>query len=79
MKYYITLPGDKPSAIASTNNILGETSFDNFWGENGFRALRNIISKYPEVLEDIKIFDDFKKQYSVEEFLDTIKGKKLIY
>ena len=77
-KFYITLPGDAPSSISSTNNILGEVSFNNFWAESGFRALQNIVNKYPDVLKDIRIFDDFKKQYSVEEFLDTINGKKLI-
>ena len=78
MRYYILLPGDASSSISSTNNILGEVSFNNFWAESGFRALQNIVNKYPDVLKDIRIFDDFKKQYSVEEFLDTINGKKLI-
>lgn len=77
MRYYIALPGDNQNSLSSPNNVLGEDSFDTFHAENGFRALRNIISKYPEVLKDISIIDDNMRSYSVEEFLDIIKKFKI--
>jgi len=78
MQFYILLPDDDFSALSSPNNVLGETSFDTFHAENGFRALRNIIMKYPQVLPDISIIDNEMKKYTVEEFLDTIKPYKLL-
>lgn len=77
MRYYITLPGDDPKAIRTPINVLGESSFNTFYTDLGFKALTNIISKYPEVLPYTKIFDDYKNEYSVEEFLDCIKDFKI--
>jgi hypothetical protein len=78
MMYYILLPNDTQDSIGSPNNVLGEVSFNSFYADNGFRALRNIIGKHPQLLESIKIFDDTKKQYTVEQFLDTIRDKRLM-
>jgi len=78
MKYYIRLSGDSDASISTTNNVLGESSFSTFYTENGYRALRNIVMNYPEVLEDVKIFDDTNKQYTIEEFFDSIKKLNII-
>ena len=78
MRFYIMLPDDDFESLSSPNNVLGEVSFNTFHAENGFRALRNIIGKYPEVLSDISIIDHNMKKYTVEEFLDYIKPFKLL-
>ena len=77
MRYYIRMPGDDKEAISSPNNVLGDVSYDTFYSDLGFKALGNIISKYPEMLDHVTISDDFKKYYSVVEFLDTIRPLKI--
>lgn len=56
---------------------LGEVSFDVFYPGDGFRALKNIIDKYPNVLERVQIFDDYDKKYEVDEFLNEISKYKM--
>ena len=72
------MSGDTKEAISSSNNVLGEISFKSFYAENGFRALRNMIERYPDVLEDVSIIDDNMKKYSVSQFLDLIAPLKLM-
>lgn len=70
MTYYILLPNDKEVTDA---NVLGEDNgFGRFDYGLGMDALTKIINKYPEYVEHIKIIDDNKKEYSVEDFLDII-------
>jgi hypothetical protein len=37
----------------------------------------NIVEKYPDKLEEISIFDQKMRDYTIEEFLDKIKGLKI--
>ena len=78
MRYYILFPEDDFNSLRNPNNLIGETSYTKFYAENGFRALRNIISKHPEVLSDIIIVDDNMQKYSVEQFLDAIRSLTLM-
>jgi hypothetical protein len=36
-----------------------------------------MVDKYPEKLEEISIFDSKMRDYTIEEFLDKIKGLKV--
>lgn len=78
MRFYILLPDDDFESLRSPNSLLGEISFKSFYAENGFRALRNMIERYPDVLEDVSIIDDNMKKYSVSQFLDLIAPLKLM-
>ncbi len=54
------------------DNILGEESFGTFYVSNGYKAFKHMIIKEPEALESIRIIDEKKNPYTVEEFLDLI-------
>ena len=71
------LPGDTEENLICDSNILGETSFGNFWPNQGFSALMNISEKHPELLPNIKILDDQKNQYTLETFLAFLDGFKI--
>tara|TARA_B100000475_G_C14746054_1_gene208427 strand:- start:90 stop:326 length:237 start_codon:yes stop_codon:yes gene_type:complete len=77
MTYYILLNNDSVEDIWD-ENILGEESFGTFYTGNGFKALNNIVSRQPKLLERVTILDEKKNQYSVEEFLDLIQKWKII-
>ena len=77
MTYYILLEGDSKNAIWD-ENILGEESFGTFYTGNGFKALNNIVTEQPELLETTTIIDEKKKSYSVSEFLDLIGKWKIM-
>ena len=62
MRYYIIMPDDDGNEDYSTN-ILGESSFKNFWADQGFEILVRLIEKYPDTLETVKIKDDQSKEY----------------
>jgi hypothetical protein len=72
MTYYLYLPGDDLTSELSPNNILGESSFKSFYPEVGFKALNNIITKHPDIVEHLKIVDAKNIHYTIEEFLDII-------
>ena len=77
MTYYILLNNDSVEDIWD-ENILGEESFGTFYTGNGFKALNNIVSRQPKLLERVTILDEKKNLYSVEEFLDLIQKWKII-
>lgn len=77
MTYYIVLPGDDLSSELSPNNILGESSFNSFYPEIGFKALQNIINKYPEIIDQVKIVDNKNIHYTIDEFLDIVSKLKI--
>ena len=77
MTYYILLNNDSVEDIWD-ENILGEESFGTFYTGNGFKALNNIVTKKPELLETVTIIDEKKKSYSVSEFLDLIGKWKIM-
>lgn len=80
MNFYILLPDDDYESLSSPNNVLGEVSFKGkkFYAERGFKALQNMIEKYPQVLSEVTIVDHNMYRYSVEAFLDAIKGLEIV-
>ena len=78
MMYYILLPDDTEEGVQYSTNVLGESSFKNFWAEQGLEILERLVSKYPDTLNEIKIKDEKSKDYTVEEFLDIIEKLNLI-
>ena len=77
MTYYVLLNNDSVEDIWD-ENILGEESFGTFYTGNGFKALNNIVTEQPELLETTTIIDEKKKSYSVSEFLDLIGKWKIM-
>ena len=72
MTYYLLLEGDTEKDAYYDSNVLGEESFGMFYTGQGMLALTNIVNKKPELLETIKILDDYKKSYTLTEFMDII-------
>ena len=77
MTFYILMKGDTEKDAINSTNTLGEISFSTLNTEDGFKILMNIVEKYPDKLEEISIFDQQMRDYTIEEFLDKIKGLKL--
>ena len=71
MTYYILMDMDTIEDIWD-DNILGEESFGTFYAGSGYKAFKHMIIKEPEALEFIRILDEKKNPYTVEEFLDLI-------
>jgi hypothetical protein len=78
MQYFILLPGDTEADCVKETNILGESSFNTFYGAKGLTALMKMIEQYPEVLEDVTIKTDTGKSLTIEEFLSTLQNLKVI-
>tara|TARA_R110000772_G_scaffold205621_1_gene316229 strand:- start:654 stop:896 length:243 start_codon:yes stop_codon:yes gene_type:complete len=78
MIYYILLPDDTDDGVQYSTNVLGESSFKNFWADQGFEILVRLIEKYPDTLDTVKIKDDQSKEYSIEDFLDITSKLNLI-
>jgi len=77
MTYYLLLKNDTEEDVYFDSNVLGEESFEVFYPEKGFIALKNIVHNQPELLESLQIFDDHKKQYTITEFLDKVEQWKI--
>ena len=78
MMYYILLKNDDIKNPNFSPNVLGEVSFKNFWAEDGFQALQQMIQKYPDNLDEVVIKDQKNKSYSIEQFLDKLNGLRII-
>ncbi len=78
MMYYILLPDDTDEGVQYSTNVLGESSFKNFWAEQGFEILERMVHKYPDTLNEVKIKDEKSKDYTVEEFLNIVEKLNLI-
>jgi hypothetical protein len=76
--YYILLPDDTDEGVQYSTNVLGESSFKNFWAEQGFEILERMVHKYPDTLNEVKIKDEKSKDYTVEEFLNIVEKLNLI-
>jgi len=72
MTYYLLLKDDTEKDVYFDSNVLGEESFGTFYTGQGMVALNNIVNQKPELLETIKILDDYKKSYTLTEFMDII-------
>ena len=77
MTFYILMKGDTEKDAINSTNTLGEISFNTFHTEDGFKILMNLVENYPDKLEEISIFDEKMRGYTIEEFLDKIKGLKI--
>ena len=77
MTFYLLMKGDTEKDAINSTNTLGEISFNTFHTEDGFKILMNIVENYPDKLEEISIFDQKMRDYTIEEFLDKIKGLKI--
>jgi hypothetical protein len=73
MKYYIILPGDLESKLSDAN-LIGESSFNNFWSGGGLKVLMNILDKRPEMIPTVSIVTDQNKIISIEQFLTDIRN-----
>jgi len=78
MMYYILLPDDEDEGVQYSTNVLGETSFKNFWAEQGFEIFQRMVALYPDTLDHIQIKDEKNKTYTPEEFLDIISKLNII-
>jgi hypothetical protein len=77
MTFYMLMGGDTEKDTINSTNTLGEISFKTFHTEDGFKILMNLVENYPEKLEEVSIFDYKMRDYTIEEFLDKIKGLKV--
>jgi len=78
MQYYILMPGDKETELSDAN-LLGESSFDTFWGGGGLKVLMKLVDRQPEMLPSVTIKTDTNKSITIEQFLTEIKGLKIRY
>ena len=78
MTYYLLLEGDSEKDTHFDSNVLGEESFGTFYTGQGMVALNNIVNQKPELLETIKILDDYKKSYTLTEFFDLLSKLKVM-
>ena len=78
MTYYLLLSEDTEKDVYFDSNVLGEESFGTFYTGQGMVALNNIVNQKPELLETIKILDDYKKSYTLTEFFDLLSKLKVI-
>ena len=77
MTYYLLLEGDSEKDVYYDSNVLGEDSFGTFYTGQGMVALTNIVNKKPELIETIKILDDYKKSYTLTKFFDILSKLKI--
>ena len=77
MVYYLLLKSDDESDTIYEPNMIGEDSFDVFYPALGFSLLNRIINQKPEMLEQIQIIDEQKKNYTITEFLDKLEKWKI--
>lgn len=83
MNYYMLLPGESFKYIEYDDRLIGytfKTDYSIFHIGDGFTLLQNLIINDYDKINDIRIFDDTNKIYSVDELLEFIKQhKKVIY
>ena len=77
MMYYILYPGNEEHDTVNDINQLGESSFNTFWAYKGFELLMKAVDQNHFLLKNFVIKDETGKNYSIEEFLDTIKPLKV--
>lgn len=77
MTYYILLPADTEKDTKHSANTLGEVSFGSFYPEMGMQALLSIVNNQPELLSEIKIVNDQRKEFTLTEFFDVLKDLKV--
>jgi hypothetical protein len=76
--YYIILTDDTEQGVQYSTNVLGESSFKNFWAEQGYEILERLVNKYPDTIDEIRIKDEKNKNYTPSEFLDVVEKLNII-
>ena len=77
MTFYMLMGGDTEYDTINSTNTLGDISFNTFYTEDGFKILINIVENHSDKLDEVSIFDEKMRDYTIEEFLDKIKGLKV--
>ena len=77
MTYYLLLKGDTEKDVMFETNVLGEESFETFYPSIGFMILQRILNDKPEIIETIRILDDKKNPYTIEEFVSKLEQWKI--
>jgi hypothetical protein len=78
MIYYILYPGDTESdAIRDINQLGEDNGFGVFWANRGFNVLTKAVEAQHDITAHFAIFDERRKSYSIEEFLDKISKLKV--
>jgi hypothetical protein len=77
MTYYLLLKGDTEKDVFYETNVLGEESFETFYPSVGFMILQRILNQEPEIIETIKILDEKKNPYTIEEFVNKLEQWKI--
>ena len=77
MTYYLLLSGDSEKDALYETNVLGEESFETFYPSIGFMILQRILNDKPEIIETIRILDDKKNPYTIEEFVNKLEKWKI--
>ena len=72
MTYYLLLKGDTEKDVFYETNVLGEESFETFYPSVGFMILQRILNNKPEIIETIKILDEKKNPYTIEQFVSYL-------
>mgnify|MGYP003119128518 FL=1 len=77
MTYYLLLKGDTEKDVLFETNVLGEESFETFYPSIGFMILQRILKDKPEIVDTIRILDDMKNPYTIEEFVNKLEQWKI--
>jgi hypothetical protein len=78
MNYYILMPGDTEADTINDVNHLGDVNgFGVFWAATGFKILHRMIQEQPQMLDDVRIFDERGKQLPIEDFLTVINSLQI--
>lgn len=77
MQYYLLMPGDRESELSDVN-LIGESSFTNFWSGSGLKILMSLVDKQPELLPSITIKTDTNRTLTIEQFLTEISKLKIL-
>ena len=72
MTYYLLLDGDSEQDTLYDTNVLGEESFGPCYVSMGFNLLQKILNERKEIIDTVKIIDERKRTYTIEEFVEKL-------
>lgn len=73
------MPGDREETLSEAN-LLGESSFGNFWAGSGLKTLMRMVDENREdMLQVVQIKTDTGYDISIESFLDAIAHLKILW
>ena len=77
MTYYLLLDGDSEQDTLYDTNVLGEESFGTFYVSMGFNLLQKILNERKEIIDTVKIIDERKRTYTIEEFVEKLRRLRI--